>query len=54
MRYLDTILELVKTYAIDLILLGTPVRSNLEAKFLGSHTLELSKATKIPLMILRP
>jgi nucleotide-binding universal stress UspA family protein len=53
-RYLDTILELVKTYAIDLILLGTPVRSNLEAKFLGSHTLELSKATKIPLMILRP
>lgn len=53
-RYLDTILELVKTYSIDLILLGTPVRSNLEAKFLGSHTLELSKATKIPLMILRP
>jgi nucleotide-binding universal stress UspA family protein len=53
-RYLDTILELVKTHAIDLILLGTPVQSNLEAKFLGSHTLELSKATKIPLMILRP
>jgi nucleotide-binding universal stress UspA family protein len=53
-RYLDTILELIKTYAIDVIIVGTPVRSNLEAKFLGSHTLELSKATKIRLMILRP
>lgn len=53
-RYLDTIVELVKTYAIDVIFLGTPVRSSLEAKFLGSHTLELSKTTKIPLMILRP
>ncbi|MFM7572827.1 MAG: universal stress protein [Snowella sp.] len=53
-RYLDTILKLVQTYAIDVILLGTPLKSNVEAKFLGSHTLELSKRTKIPLMILRP
>ena len=53
-RYSDTILELIKTYAIDVILVGTPLRSGLEAKFLGSHTLELSKATKVPLIILRP
>lgn len=53
-RYLDKILQLVKTYDIDVIFLGTPVRSSLEATFWGSHTLELAKATDIPLMILRP
>ncbi|MEB3311488.1 MAG: universal stress protein [Snowella sp.] len=53
-RYLDKILELIKTYDIDVIFMGTPVRSSLEATFLGSHTLELAKATAIPLMILRP
>jgi len=53
-NYLDKILELIQTYGIDVILVGTPLRSGLEAKFFGSRTLGLSKASKLPLIILRP
>ena len=53
-RYVDAILQLIKTDEIDLILVGSPLRSGLESKLFGSHTLELAKATSVPLMILRP
>jgi nucleotide-binding universal stress UspA family protein len=53
-RYLDQIHQLIKREAIDLILTGMPVRSDLENKLFGSHTLSLAKSTEVPVMILRP
>ncbi len=50
----ESILRMVDTYQIDLIFIGTPIRSALEARVFGSTTLELAKATATPLMILRP
>lgn len=53
-RYLDLVNKLVKQEAIDVIINGMPVRSNLESKLFGSHTLSLAKSTEVPVMILRP
>lgn len=53
-RAVDTIPKVAHTYHADLIVLGTPIRSLLNEKLFGSVTIPLSKATKIPLMILRP
>ncbi|MBD2652830.1 MULTISPECIES: universal stress protein [Synechocystis] len=53
-RYLDLVNQLVEREAIDVIINGMPVRSNLESKLFGSHTLSLAKSTKVPVMILRP
>ena len=53
-RYLDQIHQLIEHEAIDLILVGMPVSSDLENKLFGSHTLALVKATDVPVMILRP
>ena len=53
-RYLDLVNKLVKQEAIDIIINGMPVRSNLESKLFGSHTLSLAKSTEVPVMILRP
>lgn len=53
-RYLDTILRLIETYKIDIVLVAPPLRSDLEIKVFGSHTLKLANATEVPLMILRP
>lgn len=50
----DVILRLIDTYDIDIVLTGMPIRSAIEAKIFGSHTLELVKSTSTPLMILRP
>jgi nucleotide-binding universal stress UspA family protein len=53
-RYVDLVNQLVEQEAIDLIINGMPVRSNLESKLFGSYTLSLAKSTKVPVMILRP
>lgn len=53
-RYLDLVNQLVKKEAIDVIINGMPVRSNLESKLFGSHTLSLAKSTEVPVMIMRP
>ncbi len=53
-RYLDLVNKLVKEEAIDVIINGMPVRSDLESKLFGSHTLSLAKSTEVPVMILRP
>lgn len=53
-RYLDQIHQLIEAAAIDLIVVGMPVTSDLENKLFGSHTLALAKATDVPMMILRP
>ncbi|QUS60009.1 universal stress protein [Synechocystis sp. PCC 7339] len=53
-RYLDLVNKLVKEEAIDIIINGMPVRSDLESKLFGSHTLSLAKSTEVPVMILRP
>lgn len=50
----EVILRLIDTYDIDIVLTGMPIRSAIEAKIFGSHTLELVKSTSTPLMILRP
>ncbi|MGA1622016.1 MAG: universal stress protein [Synechocystis sp.] len=53
-RYLDQIHQLIDTEAIDLIMVGMPVSSDLENKLFGSHTHELIKSTEVPVLILRP
>ncbi|WP_267384271.1 universal stress protein [Cyanobacterium sp. uoEpiScrs1] len=50
----DTILRLIDFYDIDIVLTGMSIRSAIETKIFGSHTLELVKLTSTPLMILRP
>lgn len=53
-RPLDTIPRILEKYRIDLIIVGTPVRSLLTEKIFGSTTMGLAKLTSIPLLILRP
>lgn len=53
-RYLDLVKKLVQQEAIDFVINGMPVRSNLESKLFGSHTLSLAKSSNVPVMILRP
>lgn len=53
-RPLDTIPRMLQNYAFDVILTGTPIRSLLEEKFVGSTSAGLGKLTETPLMILRP
>jgi len=54
LRYLDQIHQLIAAEAIDLIVVGMPVSSDLENKLFGSHTVSLIKATEVPVLILRP
>ncbi len=53
-RYLDHIQQVIERDAIDLIITGMAIRSNLESKIFGSHTLAIAKATEIPILVLRP
>lgn len=53
-RPLDTIPRILKDHEVDVILTGTPIRSLLEEKFVGSTSVGLGKLTSTPLMILRP
>ncbi|MGF1477918.1 MAG: universal stress protein [Cyanophyceae cyanobacterium] len=50
----DHILRTLKEYQSEVVLLGTPVRSSLQEKFVGSTSMGLAKQTPTPLMIFRP
>ena len=50
----DTIPRILKKYPIEVILTGTPIRSLLQEKFLGSTSVALARQTEQPLTIIRP
>ena len=50
----DTIPRILKKYPIEVILTGTPIRSLLKEKFLGSTSVALARQTEQPLTIIRP
>lgn len=50
----QSILEAVKKYNSDLILLGAPIRSLLTQKMFGSTTAALAESIQRPLLIVRP
>lgn len=51
---LDTIPRVLKKHPVDVIMTGTPIRSLLQEKFLGSTSAGLAKITRQPLNIIRP
>jgi nucleotide-binding universal stress UspA family protein len=51
---LDTIPRVLKKHSIDVIFTGTPIRSLLQEKFIGSTSTGLAKITSQPLNIIRP
>ncbi|GAX34405.1 universal stress protein [Nodularia sp. NIES-3585] len=50
----ETILKVAQVYKSRLIILGSPTRSTLTEKLVGSTMAELSRQTKIPLLVVRP
>jgi nucleotide-binding universal stress UspA family protein len=50
----DAALKVIHRYDIDLIIMATPVRTGLESQLFGDDTLNLARATSIPLLIFRP
>jgi nucleotide-binding universal stress UspA family protein len=50
----DTILKVAQAYNSQLIILGSQSRSILTEKLVGSTMADLSRQTKIPLLVLRP
>ncbi len=50
----DTIPRILKQYPIEVILTGTPIRSLLQEKFVGSTSNALARQTDQPLTIIRP
>ncbi|MBF2067160.1 MAG: universal stress protein [Calothrix sp. C42_A2020_038] len=50
----ETILKVAQTYESELIILGSQSRNSLTEKLVGSTMAELSRKTKIPLLVLRP
>ncbi|MGK7917089.1 MAG: universal stress protein [Prochloraceae cyanobacterium] len=53
-RPVENILRILETYQIDVILLGTPIRSVWQEKVFGSTSMELARSTSVPILILRP
>lgn len=53
-RPAETILRAINTYQSEVILVGTPVRSALQERFVGSTSKGLAKQINAPLLILRP
>ncbi|BAZ45011.1 UspA domain-containing protein [Chondrocystis sp. NIES-4102] len=51
---LDTIPRVLKKHPVDVIMTGTPIRSLLQEKFIGSTSAGLAKITNQPLNIIRP
>ncbi len=51
---IDQILSAIKTHQPDLIMVGTPTRSLLTEKLMGSTMMDLCQRVTVPLMILRP
>jgi nucleotide-binding universal stress UspA family protein len=50
----EKILQAIKTHQIDVVFVGTPIRSLLQEKILGSTSAQLLESTTGPLMVLRP
>ncbi|WP_414551591.1 universal stress protein [Anabaena sp. CCY 0017] len=50
----ETILKVAEAYKSSLIILGSPTRSILTEKLVGSTMADLSHQTKIPLLVVRP
>jgi nucleotide-binding universal stress UspA family protein len=50
----ETILKVVQTYQSQLIIVGSQSRSSLTEKIIGSTMADLSRQTKVPLLVLRP
>lgn len=50
----ETILKVAQAYQSNLIILGSPTRSILTEKLVGSTMADLSHHTKIPLLVVRP
>ncbi|NJK51451.1 universal stress protein [Candidatus Gracilibacteria bacterium] len=50
----EKILHAIKTYQIDVIFVGTSIRSLLQEKIVGSTSAKLLESTSTPLMVLRP
>ncbi|MCU0537012.1 MAG: universal stress protein [Hydrococcus sp. Prado102] len=53
-RPVEKILQAIKTYQIDVVFVGTSIRSLLQEKILGSTSAKLLESTPTPLMVLRP
>lgn len=53
-RPVEKILQAIATHQIDVVIVGTPIRSLLQEKFMGSTSAELTKLTPTPLLVLRP
>jgi nucleotide-binding universal stress UspA family protein len=53
-RPLDTIPRVLKNHPVDIIFIGTPIRSLLQERIFGSTTIGLAKLTSTPLAIIRP
>lgn len=51
---LDTIPRVLQTHPVDVVFMGTPIRSFLQEKCFGSTSVGLSKLTNKPLTIIRP
>jgi len=53
-KAVEAILKVAKTYQTQLIIVGTQSKGLLTEKLFGSTLVELSRRTKIPLLVLRP
>jgi len=53
-RPTEKILQTIKNYEIDVVFVGTSIRSLLEEKIFGSTSAELAKSAKVPLAVMRP
>jgi nucleotide-binding universal stress UspA family protein len=51
---IDQILSVIKSHQADLVIVGTPTRSLLTEKLMGSTMMGLCQKIAVPLMILRP
>ncbi|MBD2346821.1 universal stress protein [Anabaena subtropica] len=53
-KAVETILKVAQTYKSELIILGSQSRSLLTEKLVGSTMVDLSRQTRVPLLIVRP
>jgi nucleotide-binding universal stress UspA family protein len=53
-RPVEKILRAIEIYQIDVVFVGTPIRSLLQEKIIGSTSAKLIGSTATPLMVLRP
>lgn len=53
-RPIDAVREIVKTNPVDVIIMGKPLRGSVEEKLFGSTSLEVARATDVPILLFRP